>query len=82
MQGIGGKQHAGQAQVLHQRRHGRDLARCPSHLPMGQDERGVAGEGAEHMSRGPVVQVVEAAAQGLAVERDRALPEPRPVWKS
>src|SRR3954454_2611015 len=30
MQGIGGEQHAGQAQVLHQRRHGRDLAPATS----------------------------------------------------
>jgi hypothetical protein len=73
MQGIGGEQHAGQAQVLHQRRHGRDFARRPGHLPVGQDEGGVAGEGAEHMSCGPVVQMVEAAAQGFAVERDGAL---------
>src|SRR3954451_5383742 len=32
MQGIGGEQHAGQAQVLHQRPHGRDLAGRPGPL--------------------------------------------------
>src|SRR3954453_6803120 len=53
MQGIGGEKHAGQAQVLHQRRHGRDLAGRPGHLLVGQDEGGVTGKGAEHMSCGP-----------------------------
>jgi hypothetical protein len=41
---------------------------------VGQDERGVAGKRAEHMSRCSVVQVIEAAAQRLAIERDGALP--------
>ena len=45
-----------------------------SPLPVGQDEGGVAGKRAEHRSRCPVVQVVEAAAQRLAIERDGALP--------
>src|SRR3954449_9794627 len=81
MQGIGGEQHAGQAQVLHQRRHGRDLAGRPGHLLVGQDEGGVTGKGAEHMSCGPVVQVIEAAAQRLAIKCDGALPShlDRPV---
>ena len=74
MQGIGGEQHAGQAQLGDQRRHGRDLAGRPGHLPVGQDEGGVTGKRAEHMSRFPVVQVIEAAAQRLAIERDGALP--------
>ena len=73
MQGIGGEQHAAQAQLVDQRRHGRDLRR-PGDLLVRQDEGGVAGEGAEHMGRFPVVQVVEAAAQRLAIERDGALP--------
>ena len=42
---------------------------------MGQDERVLAGERAEHLRRGPVVQVVEAAPQRLAVQRDG--PPPR-----
>ena len=46
----------------------------PGHLLVGQDERGVAGKRAEHMSRCSVVQVIEAAAQRLAIERDGALP--------
>jgi hypothetical protein len=37
---------------------------------MGQDERRLAGERAEHLGGDPVVQVVEAAPQRLAVERD------------
>src|SRR4051812_22013123 len=73
MQGIGGEQHAADPQLGDQRWHGRDLAGRPGHLLVGQDEGGVAGEGAEHMSRFPVVQVVEAAAQRLAIERDGAL---------
>ena len=76
MQGIGREQHAGQ--LGDQRRHGWDLARRPGDLPVGQDEGGVAGEGAEHMSRLLVVQVIEAAAQRLAIERDGALPSHLP----
>src|SRR3954468_16328951 len=48
---------------------------APGDLLVGQDERRFAGEGAEHLRRGPVVQVVEAAAQRLAVQRDD--PPPR-----
>jgi hypothetical protein len=40
---------------------------------VGQDERVLAGERAEHLRRGPVVQVVEAAPQRLAVQRDDPL---------
>ena len=39
---------------------------------MGQDQGGVAGEGAEHVDRLAVGQMVETAAQRLAVKRDRA----------
>lgn len=39
---------------------------------MGQDKGGVGGKG-EHLSRCPVVERFEAAAQGFAVERDAAL---------
>lgn len=39
---------------------------------MRRDRGGVAGEGAEHVDRLAVGQVVKAAAQGLAAERDRA----------
>ena len=74
MQGIGGEQHAADPQLGDQRWHGRDLAGCPCDLLVGQDEGGVAGKRAEHMSRFPVVQVIEAAAQRLAIERDAQSP--------
>ena len=51
-------------------------AGCP--LLVGQDERGVAGKRAEHRSRCSVVQVIEAAAQRLAIECDGALPSHLP----
>ena len=37
-----------------------------------QDQRRVAGKRAQHVCRGAVVQMVEAAAQRLAIERDGA----------
>src|SRR3954466_4879404 len=74
VQGIGGEQHAAQAQLLDQRLRRRDLVALGD-LLVGQDERRLAGEGAEHLGGGPVVQVVEAAPQRLAVERDD--PPPR-----
>ena len=72
MQRVGGEQHAGEAQFSHQLRHGRNLVRRPGQLLMGQDQGGVGGEGAEHVDRLAVTQVVETAAQRLAVKRDRA----------
>src|SRR3954453_3604820 len=66
VQGVGGEQHAPQAQLPDQRLGRRDLV-APGDLLVGQDERVLAGERAEHLRRGSVVQVVEAAAQRLAV---------------
>lgn len=40
---------------------------------MGQDQGRIGGEGAEDLSRRPVVKRVETAAQGFAIERDVAL---------
>ena len=74
VQGVGGEQDAPQAQLRDQRLRRRDLVALGD-LLMGQDERRLAGEGAEHLGGGPVVQVVEAAAQRLAVQRDD--PPPR-----
>ena len=37
---------------------------------MGQDERRLAAEGAEHLDGGLVLEVIEAAAEGLAVQGD------------
>ena len=39
-------------------------------LLMGQDERRLAAEGAEHLDSGLVLEVIEAAAEGLAVQGD------------
>jgi hypothetical protein len=72
VQGVGGEQDAPQAQPLDQRLRRRDLVALDD-LLVGQDERRLAGERAEHLRRGPVVQVVEAAAQRLAVQRDDPL---------
>ena len=74
MQGIGGEEHTGQTQLRDQHRHARDLARRPGHLLVGQDERGITGKRAEHVSRFLIVQAIEAAAQRLTIERDDAHP--------
>jgi len=72
MQRVGGEQHAREAELGHQLRHGCDLVRRPGQFLVCQDQGGVAGKGAEHMDGLAVGQVVEAAAQRLAVKRDRA----------
>ena len=69
MQGIGGEQDATHAEGPDQRLRRRDLVAFGD-LLMSQDERRLAGERAEHLGGGPVVQVVEAALERLAVERD------------
>jgi len=74
VQGVGGEQDAAQAQPPDQRLRRRDLVALGD-LLVGEDERRLAGERAEHLRRGPVVEVVEAAPQRLAVERDD--PPPR-----
>jgi hypothetical protein len=74
VQRIGGEQHVGEAKLGDQLRQRRDLVRRTGQLLMGENEGGVAGEGAEHMRRLALVHTVEAAAQRLAVERDRARP--------
>src|SRR5215212_1567222 len=74
VQGVGGEQDAVQAQLLDQRLGRRDLVALGD-LLMGQDERALAGEGAEHLRRGLVVEMVEAAPQRLAVQRNE--PPPR-----
>ena len=73
VQGIGGEQDAAQAQPLDQRPGRRDLVALGG-LLVGQDQRGLAGEGAQHVRDRLVVQVVEAAPERLAVERDHARP--------
>ena len=60
VQGVGGEQDAAQAQLLDQRLRRRDLIAFGD-LLMREDEGRLAGEGAEHLGGGLVVQVVEAA---------------------
>ncbi len=67
MQGSGGEQHPTHAQGLDQRLRGRDLLRCTTDLLVRQDQRRLAGERAQHVRRRPIVQMVEAALEGLAV---------------
>src|SRR5215212_4682098 len=62
VQGVGGEQDAAQAQPLDQRLGRRDLVALGD-LLVSQDERALAGEGAEHLRRGLVVEMVEAAPQ-------------------
>ena len=71
MQGIEGDDCVlGDAQFGEQRLGGGDLAGFLADLDMSEHQLGVGGEGAEHMSRGAVMEPVETAAQGLAVERN------------
>jgi hypothetical protein len=74
VQGVGREQDAAQAQLLDQRLRRRDLIALGD-LLMRQDEGRLAGEGAEHLGGGLVVQMVEAAPQRLAIQRDD--PSPR-----
>ena len=76
VQGVGGEQDAAQAQLPDQRLDRRDLVALGD-LLMGQDERGLAGEGARHVRGRLVVQAVEAALERLAVERDHPRPRGR-----
>jgi hypothetical protein len=77
VQGVGGEQGAAHAKGLDQGLGGRDLVRRVANLLVGQDQGGLAGEGAQHVRGGPVVQVVEAVPERLAVERDHARPRCR-----
>ena len=74
VQGVGGEQGAAHAELLDQGPGGRDLVRRVADLPVRQDQGGLAGEGAQHVRGGLIVQVVEAAPERLAVERDHARP--------
>jgi hypothetical protein len=74
VQRIRGEQHTRKTEFCDQPRHRRDLVRRTAQLLMGQDEGGVAGERAEHVGCPAIVHVVEAAAERLAVEGDRARP--------
>ena len=64
----------GDAEFGQQRLRCRDLVGFLGDVDMGEHERGVGGERAEHLGGGAVVEVIEAAPQRLAVQRDAALP--------
>src|SRR5919205_2352481 len=72
VQRVGGEQHAMHGQVVDQRLHGLNLVGRPGYFLMGKDQRGFSGKGAEDMRGGAIVQMIEAAAQRLAIERDDA----------
>jgi hypothetical protein len=69
MEGVGGEQHAGQAQLGDHPLRRRDFVALSVDFAMRQQDRRLRGEGAERLGRLAVVEVVEAALQGLAVER-------------
>ena len=71
-QRIGGEQDTLHAERLDQGLHGWDLVGGIAHLLMRQDQGRLAGEGAQHVRGSPVVQMVEAALERLAVERHDA----------
>jgi hypothetical protein len=75
VQGIGGEQDAAQAQLLDQHLDRRDLVAFDD-LLMREDKGRLAGERAQHLGGGLVVQMVEAAPKRLAVQRD----DPPPWW--
>jgi hypothetical protein len=75
MHGIGGEQHAGQAQLGDHLLGGGDLVALDVDLAVRQQDRGVRGEGAQCLGCLAVIEMVEAALQGFAVKRhDRHLP--------
>src|SRR5688500_9032475 len=70
MESVGGEQHAGQTQLGDHPLGGRDLVALDVDFAVRQQDRRLRGEGAQRLGRLAVVEVVEAALQGLAVERD------------
>jgi len=76
MKRIGREQHPLQAQLADQHLPSRDLVGCGGDLAMRKGQCGVCGEGAQHVSGGLIVQVVEAVPQSLPIQRNRgqALP--------
>jgi hypothetical protein len=68
---------ASEAEFSKQRLRGRDLVGLLGNIDMREHERGVSGECAQHLGGSAVVELVKAAAQRLAIERDAALPRCR-----
>src|SRR5215217_332242 len=77
VQGVGGEQRSPHAELPDQGLRRRDLLGRGADLLVRQDQRGLAGEGAQHVRGRRVVQVVEAAPERLAVERDHPRPRSR-----
>ena len=61
------------AEFGQQRLHRRDLVGLLGDINVGEHERGIGGERAQHLRRGTVVKIVEAAAQRLAIQGDATL---------
>ena len=68
MQGIERDQMTGEAELAEQRLGGRDLVGLFVNVAVRQHQRGVGGEDAEHLRGGAVAELVEAAAQRLAID--------------
>jgi hypothetical protein len=81
MEGVGGEQHAGQAQLGDHPLGGRDLVALHVDFAVRQQDRRLRGEGAQRLGRLAVVEVVEAALQGLAVECDDRPPSRLHRWQ-
>src|SRR4051812_5569952 len=69
MQGIERDQVASEAELAEQRLGGRDLVGLFVNVAVRQHQRSVGGEDAEHLRGGAVTELVEAAAQRLAIDR-------------
>jgi len=69
MQGIERDQVASEAELAEQRLGGRDLVGLFVNVAVRQHQRGVGGEDTEHLRGGAVAELVEAAAQRLAIDR-------------
>ena len=72
MKRIGREQHALEAQFANQPLRCPDLVRCAGDLVMREGQCGISGEGAQDVSGGLVMQVVETVPQGLPVQGNRA----------
>jgi hypothetical protein len=72
--GIDGEESPGEAELGEQSLHRRDFVRLLVTVEMRQHQGGVGGKRAQDVSGLAVLEMVEAVAQGLAVDGDVALP--------
>jgi hypothetical protein len=79
VQGVAGEDDAAEAEVPDHRPDRLGLGGHVRHLLVAEDQGRVGGEGAEHVGRGAVVQAVEAAPQGLAIQRHGGVRSIRPA---